>query len=909
MQGNASLKGADAAVPNKDAAGGQSSSKQSSSLVQNAGKTAANDTKQQKTQAQEKQTPSVKNFGAKVAAAQSKEYEKLASGVYTLTSALGKNVDASNAGTANGTNIQAWGNNYTPAQRYRLSTVGQDKNGEWIYVIKSITSNKVLDCANGGKNNGTNVWLWESNGTGAQKWYFRPYKASNGKTYYRIINIASGKALDVSGGSRANGANIQLFQQNGTAAQNWALKLWDAVISNGAYRAETKLNKGYSLEVSGGSGDDTARAQIGKNANALKQEFAFNYQSGTGYYVITSYGSGKVLDVSGGSSDNYTQIQQFGYNGTKAQWWQPVKNADGSYTFFSAVNGGVLDVANGQVSNGNRVWQFQSNGTSAQKFYLEKVSPVFGGGTVRFQNGSNTYLVADIRNASRKSGETVQLFGDNSTMAQKFNVASNGDGTFTIRTIDTGKYLSMASNGNVVQQDANKAYVQKWRIVATSNGHFSIIAFGTNSKLGAASVKQGSGLVAKPNASGASWNFVWTPYLANGLYTISANSNKGLVLDVSNASLSNGANVQLFSSNGTNAQKFYVKHLGGNVYSIRNAWSGAALDVANGNAYAKANVQQFGWNGTNAQKWRADWLSDGSFVFKNQLGNYSLAFNGLKSGGNIELAAYDKSKAAQRFSLTTTSPVRASVSQLIGLLNSVSAGGLSVSYSAKDLSSSAYNQLRSAIASYTNSGYSVGFTLLDVKTGAVISYRPDWWHYSASTIKGPYVAALCKYNPSSLSQMGGTMHDVVNWSSDYGYETLQNRFGNSAFYKLVNETDSWAFNWSYNIYANYSSKTLAKMWVGVADYLSSDQRNADWCRREFGSNVYVNSRRAIGGTVYAKSGWTDYPSTNDEACFVNNGNSSYILTVMSNEYNDNCDSWRMRNLMSALNRAHSELIL
>ena len=902
---------ADSAASNSKGAFASSSDKQPARRdVSEASSDAAQSSKPASTDKPAASAQSQPKAAAKAASSQQKsKYEKISNGVYTLTSALGKNIDASGAGTANGTNIQTWGNNYTPAQRYRISAIGQDKNGEWIYVIKCIAANKVLDCANGGKSSGTNVWLWESNGTGAQKWYFRPYKANNGKTYYRIVNIASGKALDVSGGNRANGANIQIFSQNGTAAQNWSLKLWDAVISNGAYRAESKLNRNYSLEISSGSGDDTARAQINKKANALRQEFAFNYQSDTGYYVITSYGSGKVLDVSGGSSDNYAQVQQYGCNGTKAQWWQPVKNADGSYTFFSAINGGVLDVANGQVSNGNRVWQFQSNGTNAQKFYLASVAPTFGGGTVRLQNGTNTYLVADIRNASRKAGEALQLYENNSTMAQKFNIKPNGDGTFSIRTIDTGKYLSMASNGSIVQENANKSYVQKWRIVAASNGHFYIMSSGSNSKLGAASVKQGSSLVAKSNASGAYWNFVWVPYLSNGLYTVSSKSNGNLVLDVSGASLSNGANVQLYSGNNTNAQKFYVKHLGGNVYSIRNAWSGAALDVANGKAYAGANVQQFEWNGTNAQKWYVDWLDDASFVFKSQLGNYGLAANGLKSGANIQLAAYDKTKAAQRFSLTSTSPVRASVSQLIGVLNSVSAGGLSVSYSAKDLSSSAYNQLRSAIASYTNSGYSVGFTLVDVKTGAVISYRPDWWHYSASTIKGPYVAALCKYNPSSLSQMGGTIHDVVNWSSDYGYEALQNRFGTSAFYKLVNETDSWAFDWSYNIYANYSSKTLAKMWVGVADYLSSNQRNADWCRREFGSNVYVNSRRSIGGTVYAKSGWAEYPSTNDEACFVNNGNSSYILTVMSNEFNDLCDSWRMRNLMSAINRAHSELVL
>ena len=41
---------------------------------------------------------------------------------------------------------------------------------------------------------------------------------------FTIFSICSGLALDVSGGSGKNGANIQVYTPNGTVAQKWKLQ-------------------------------------------------------------------------------------------------------------------------------------------------------------------------------------------------------------------------------------------------------------------------------------------------------------------------------------------------------------------------------------------------------------------------------------------------------------------------------------------------------------------------------------------------------------------------------------------------------------------------------------------------------------------------------------------------------------
>ena len=85
-----------------------------------------------------------------------------------------------------------------------------------LYYIINPQSGKALDVNGGGRANGTNIHLWERNGTGAQKWVIQ----ADGS----IINPQSGKALDVSGGGKSNGTNIHLWEKNGTEAQKWVLE-------------------------------------------------------------------------------------------------------------------------------------------------------------------------------------------------------------------------------------------------------------------------------------------------------------------------------------------------------------------------------------------------------------------------------------------------------------------------------------------------------------------------------------------------------------------------------------------------------------------------------------------------------------------------------------------------------------
>jgi chitinase len=72
-----------------------------------------------------------------------------------------------------------------------------------------------MDVTAAGTANGTQVQLYDCNGSGAQKWQHQ----SNGE----LINTNSGRCLDATGPSSANGTRLQIWDCYDSANQQWNL--------------------------------------------------------------------------------------------------------------------------------------------------------------------------------------------------------------------------------------------------------------------------------------------------------------------------------------------------------------------------------------------------------------------------------------------------------------------------------------------------------------------------------------------------------------------------------------------------------------------------------------------------------------------------------------------------------------
>lgn len=280
--------------------------------------------------------------------------------------------DVPSASMANGTRIQLYAANGTNAQRFRFRKIGNV-----TYGIANVNSGKVLDVYGGSTSNGAVLQQYGSNNTVAQQWTVRDY----GSGKISLISVNANKAIDVPGANYASSVALQLYAPNGTAAQQWviakpktmrerlneqaAMRRQD--LPDGTYTFASKLKTSMKMDVYGASRSDCANVQLwaGNGTNAQKWRVMHD---ANGYVILTSVNSGKVLDVYGGSDANGANVQQYTSNGTYAQKWIAVKNADGSYTFQSALGNKVLDVSGGSSANGANVRLYQTNGSNAQRW-------------------------------------------------------------------------------------------------------------------------------------------------------------------------------------------------------------------------------------------------------------------------------------------------------------------------------------------------------------------------------------------------------------------------------------------------------------------------------------------------------------------------------------------------------------
>lgn len=128
----------------------------------------------------------------------------------------GKAIDATGAGTANGTQIEQWTYNGGNNQKWTLTSLGGS-----TYKIIGVQSGRSLDITANGTANGTAVELWDYNGGNNQKFAF----SGTDSGYYRITpQNATGSCLDLTGNSTADGALLELWTWNGGVNQQWGLQ-------------------------------------------------------------------------------------------------------------------------------------------------------------------------------------------------------------------------------------------------------------------------------------------------------------------------------------------------------------------------------------------------------------------------------------------------------------------------------------------------------------------------------------------------------------------------------------------------------------------------------------------------------------------------------------------------------------
>ena len=142
-------------------------------------------------------------------------------------------------------------------------------------------------------------------------------------------------------------------------------------IQDGIYTISSKLDPNMCLDISGGSKNDKANLQLwGKNGTNA-QKFKVQYNS-DGYYTIKAMCSGKFIDVSASGKQNGANIWQYSGNGTDAQKWFIVPDGEGYYSLLPKCNNLCMDVCGAEAINGANIHCWYTHGGDNQRFKLEK---------------------------------------------------------------------------------------------------------------------------------------------------------------------------------------------------------------------------------------------------------------------------------------------------------------------------------------------------------------------------------------------------------------------------------------------------------------------------------------------------------------------------------------------------------
>lgn len=336
--------------------------------------------------------------------------------------------------------------------------------------------------------------------------------------------------------------------------------------------------------------------------------------------------------------------------------------------------------------------------------------------------------------------------------------------------ISRGTKTGYISTGKILTKTMGNSYISRAKITTYRRANNSI-TYGYISKGDSVKVLGASGSytqVKYPVSGGYKYAFIKTTALnsnilpvksnsggsLNGTYKLASAINGNYVIDVNGASLLDGANIQLYQDNGSNAQKFTFTKQSDGYYTIKNVNSGKMVDCFGAGKSKGTNICQYESNNTAAQRWKVTSVGNGYYTLTCKCNGLLIDVSGgiSANGTNIQMYSANKS-AAQKWKL-----IKTNVSD-----------SLNNSYMAQK------------IVDYELSQLGVG----DVKGNNNVKYNT--WYYGR-TVSGNGYAWCMAFQSYCANQMGvlgtaipktASCYSAVNWYKDRGRFQYGNFYGGS----------------------------------------------------------------------------------------------------------------------------------
>ena len=392
--------------------------------------------------------------------------------------------------------------------------------------------------------------------------------------------------------------------------QTFAVLGRDKTVANGTYQLLSAKNNNYAADVKGSSKAENASIVLNAKGTGAFQKYTFTYQS-AGYYKIKNNGSGKYLTIAGQRSAASTDVTLTG----AGTLWQVLPDGSGNYYLVpKCANLRSLDVKSGTMAAGTNIQIYTHNQTPAQRWKLQKEAVLSISGhkmPVALKKGQGfivegivradqilTSVTAGVYDASGKMkiGRTAKPNAnsydlDNMDAFIRFGTLAAGGYTYKITATAGGTTRTLASQSFVVLANDKTVANGTYRIVCSKNTGYDLITAGSSKASGAAIQ-----LVKASGKSSEKFQFI---YQNNGNYKIK-NMNSGLFLTSDKKGTANGTAVIQSSQ----ASLWQVLPDGTGAYFIVPSFATyRALDLSGGKVENNRKIQLYSGNGTAAQRW------------------------------------------------------------------------------------------------------------------------------------------------------------------------------------------------------------------------------------------------------------------------------------------------------------------
>ncbi|WP_240506746.1 RICIN domain-containing protein [Thermoactinospora rubra] len=184
---------------------------------------------------------------------------------------------------------------------------GGENMGNWT-VTGNWSTNGSTNVTNGDRGNvvSGNVTVTDGNWPPGAQAVMASAGPRDGNATFALKGAGSGRCLDVSGASQANGAQVQIWDCGGQANQRWT--------ATGS--GELRVYGGKCLDVSGAGTADGTAVIIWDCNGQNNQKWRLNADG-----TITAVGANKCLDVAGYGTANGTRVQIWTCHGGTNQKW------------------------------------------------------------------------------------------------------------------------------------------------------------------------------------------------------------------------------------------------------------------------------------------------------------------------------------------------------------------------------------------------------------------------------------------------------------------------------------------------------------------------------------------------------------------------------------------------------------